>query len=696
MTIPKTKLLVDFLALFCGSAVLMLMILPLTASATFTKQINYQGKLTDTAGNAIADGDYDLEFKLYTALTGGAAIWTETRAGANQVTVTDGLFSVMLGEVSSLDAINFDQALYLSVNVESDGEMTPRKILGSVASAFEADNAFTFDGFATTSFLRADASNASATIVNASTTYLTIATDAYLSTFGSTYLAVNASGRIIATTTPLLSFTESDPVWTSEKASYVPYTGATTGVNLGSNTLTLTGKLSGGVASTTALSVSGQTYLTGKVGIGNIAPVYNLDVTGYGRFTEGLYLTALESAFLSVDQAGYLIATTTPVLTETDPVWTAEKSTYLLTASFNGLFDPRLHATTSLPNLSTLAGLSTVGSSTGQTTILGKTVLTNASTTNLSASGFLTVAGNVGIGNIAPAYDLDVTGYGRFTREVIVQERLGVGTSTVPTYALDVVGFDNDVARFRNVNLGTTCTLTSGTGIITCSSDLRLKKNIVSLDQNLDKITALNPVAYNWLRESDLTTKSLGFIAQEVATVLPELVVTGDDGYQGLSMVNLIPVIVGAIKEQQTQLQALSASSRQALVSAGQSVGQSLTAGIEAVWGTFERLKTRWLEVEQGITIKDRATGDYYCLYFEGGIQKSLPGRCEEVLADPTPLAPIPVEPLPITEMPPTPIIENPSSTPPIEPPTELIVESAEPEPALDESVIIEEAVVDG
>lgn len=56
----------------------------------------------------------------------------------------------------------------------------------------------------------------------------------------------------------------------------------------------------------------------------------------------------------------------------------------------NALFDTRLNATTSLPSLATLAGLSTIGSSTGQTTILGKTIITNASSTNATVSGFLT------------------------------------------------------------------------------------------------------------------------------------------------------------------------------------------------------------------------------------------------------------------------------------------------------------------
>jgi hypothetical protein len=115
--------------------------------------INYQGKLTTPTGIAVADGAYTMEFKLYTVASGGVAVWTETRSGGNQVTVQNGLFSVMLGSVTPLTSVNFNQPLYLGVNIQSDGEMTPRKAIGSVPSAFEAKQ---LGGVASSSFLRSD------------------------------------------------------------------------------------------------------------------------------------------------------------------------------------------------------------------------------------------------------------------------------------------------------------------------------------------------------------------------------------------------------------------------------------------------------------------------------------------------------------------------------------------------------------
>ncbi|MCK4918690.1 MAG: hypothetical protein KAS02_02815, partial [Candidatus Pacebacteria bacterium] len=127
--------------------------------SAFNPEINYQGKLTDSAGVGVTDGDYNMEFKLYTVSSGGTAIWTETLTLTNKVTVASGLFSVLLGNITSIAGVDFNQDLYLGVNIGGtgtaswDGEMTPRKQIASVPSAFEADQ---LDGLDSTQFLRSD------------------------------------------------------------------------------------------------------------------------------------------------------------------------------------------------------------------------------------------------------------------------------------------------------------------------------------------------------------------------------------------------------------------------------------------------------------------------------------------------------------------------------------------------------------
>ncbi|MCA9361267.1 hypothetical protein KC845_01775 [Candidatus Kaiserbacteria bacterium] len=143
--------------IFLVAVVLLLSIFALS-SLVFAQSptINYQGKLTDASGVAVPDGPYEIEFKLYTVPTGGTAVWTETLSGGNEVAVQNGLFSVMLGSTTPLTGVDFTQTLYLGVKVETDLEMTPRKILGTVPAAFEARNAETLAGIATTSFVRSD------------------------------------------------------------------------------------------------------------------------------------------------------------------------------------------------------------------------------------------------------------------------------------------------------------------------------------------------------------------------------------------------------------------------------------------------------------------------------------------------------------------------------------------------------------
>ena len=77
------------------------LVFPLSSLAAFNQQINYQAKLTTTAGSTVPDDARSTVFSLYTASSGGTAIWTETQS----VTTTDGLFSVMLGAVLSVLAI---------------------------------------------------------------------------------------------------------------------------------------------------------------------------------------------------------------------------------------------------------------------------------------------------------------------------------------------------------------------------------------------------------------------------------------------------------------------------------------------------------------------------------------------------------------------------------------------------------------
>jgi hypothetical protein len=100
--------------------------------------INYQGRLTDSDGNPVADGTYQLTFSLYDDSTDGFLHWSEVHPS---VQTEDGLFCVILGSVDhNLDASIFEiEPLYLEIQVGVE-VISPRTQLTSAPSAIKAKN----------------------------------------------------------------------------------------------------------------------------------------------------------------------------------------------------------------------------------------------------------------------------------------------------------------------------------------------------------------------------------------------------------------------------------------------------------------------------------------------------------------------------------------------------------------------------
>lgn len=123
----KTKIL--FLGLMLFSI--------LTYTQSIPDLINYQGKITDSSGMFI-NNNVDLTFRMFDVETGGSALWEETQTG---VKVSDGYFHVLLGMDSAFPAGLFSiPNLWLSTEVNNDGEMTPRSRLASVPYSHNAGN----------------------------------------------------------------------------------------------------------------------------------------------------------------------------------------------------------------------------------------------------------------------------------------------------------------------------------------------------------------------------------------------------------------------------------------------------------------------------------------------------------------------------------------------------------------------------
>jgi hypothetical protein len=93
-----------------------------------------------------SDGYYNVRFKLYSGVSGGSALWTETYlvSGGNGVRTANGYLTTSLGTLTAFpSSINWGQQLYLTMEIGGtgtspvwDGEMSPRLPLTSVPSAF--------------------------------------------------------------------------------------------------------------------------------------------------------------------------------------------------------------------------------------------------------------------------------------------------------------------------------------------------------------------------------------------------------------------------------------------------------------------------------------------------------------------------------------------------------------------------------
>ena len=90
-------------------------------------------------------------------------------------------------------------------------------------------------------------------------------------------------------------------------------------------------------------------------------------------------------------------------------------------------------------------------------------------------------------------------------------------------------------------------------------SDKKLKENIKPIESALDKVTKLQGVTFDW-KESDSILdikEDIGFIAQDVQKVVPELVRKNKDGMLSMRHQGIAPILLEAIKELKAEIDLL-------------------------------------------------------------------------------------------------------------------------------------------
>lgn len=146
-----TKLILAALALFLSGH----------AAANAPRSINYQGFLTDKTTGLPIDGARDMDFRLYTAETGGTLLLNEARCNSERIGISKGRYQVFIGTTipgGGIDPATFAShgALWLEIGVDTNNDCTgfetlsPRIRLQAAPYAFEALHASTATHLAVT------------------------------------------------------------------------------------------------------------------------------------------------------------------------------------------------------------------------------------------------------------------------------------------------------------------------------------------------------------------------------------------------------------------------------------------------------------------------------------------------------------------------------------------------------------------
>lgn len=153
--------------------------------------------------------------------------------------------------------------------------------------------------------------------------------------------------------------------------------------------------------------------------------------------------------------------------------------------------------------------------------------------------------GNVGIMTISPTARLHLAQRGQ---AVGLGFRLddGVNEDWDITHGFGLrFHYGGDLRGFINAN----------TGAYTQSSDARLKRDVASMPDILDKVQQLHPLSYRYTGARSMD-KTIGFMAQDAATLFPELVHYSEvDDVYGINYAGFSVVAIKAIQEQQAVIE---------------------------------------------------------------------------------------------------------------------------------------------
>ena len=216
------------------------------------------------------------------------------------------------------------------------------------------------------------------------------------------------------------------------------------------------------------------------------------------------------------------------------------------------------------------------GKGTGtENTAVGCKALNNASSVNQStALGSQALFNALGNGNTGVGYNAG-TSIGTGTNNTCLGVSSDVSSTLTNATAIGngAICTVSNTMKFGNSSITNNYFSNTVNAVtFTASSDIRFKKEIKPIASSLSILNKLEPVNYYFKSEEELkenkiksvafggdTTheKQIGFIAQEVEKLLPEVVHTDNEGYKSIDYSKFSPFIIKAIQEKQQLIEKL-------------------------------------------------------------------------------------------------------------------------------------------
>jgi hypothetical protein len=257
----------------------------------------------------------------------------------------------------------------------------------------------------------------------------------------------------------------------------------------------------------------------GNVGIGTNAPTAKLEVSGQGKLNAITF--AYNTSYYNTDNS---ISN-----------YSAGNYLYLSGNSTGGTGGLYLQGAGNQKQAIIVDGISTGGNIAFQT--------------NGSERARIDSSGNLLVGMTSQSYSsqgASLLAAGTVTGTTPSGTDSGVFYQKTSTTSNVVISTWSDVGGTRQLKF-----YVQANGTTANASDATLKKNIEPARGYLSDLQQIEIVKYNWVTDDDETPKELGVIAQQVETVFPGMVGTGEDGKKLVKYGIFVPMLVKAIQEQQ-------------------------------------------------------------------------------------------------------------------------------------------------